>query len=234
PLKSEIGVDDMSVADNDGRIIATAQEKTSDTFQPELVTLAQAQVQQSWVLFDEPHGLFDTAIYVISDAEQEPIAMMEAGAILGSKFLTDIKTRSNADLALIWNGQVRASTVDFGTNTVFPSVTEVDAQPGDVLIENIAATRPTTTASSGSSARSARTRVCSPFSFRPPVSSRRSAPSSGSSSCSGSASSRWSSSSPTALHGASPSRSRALLRPRSASKPSTPPPAYRRPRTTSS
>ena len=139
PLKSEIGVDDMSVADNDGRIIATAQEKTSDTFQPELVTLAQAQVQQSWVLFDEPQGLFVRAIYVIRDAEQEPIGMMEAGAILGSKFLTDIKTRSNADLALIWNGQVRASTVDFGSNTMFPSVTEVDAQPGDVLIENVSA-----------------------------------------------------------------------------------------------
>src|SRR5438445_11529239 len=139
PVKSKIGVDDMSVADNDGRIIATAQEKTSDTFQPELVTLAQAQVQQSWVLFDEPQGLFVRAIYVIRDAEQEPIGMMEAGAILGSKFLTDIKTRSNADLALIWNGQVRASTVDFGSNTVFPSVTEVDAQPGDVLIENVTA-----------------------------------------------------------------------------------------------
>ena len=137
PVKSKIGVDDMSVADNNGVIIATAQEKTSDTLEPELVTLAKAQVQQSWVLFDEPQGLVIRAIYVIRNADQEPIGTMEVGNILGSSFLKNIKTRSNADLALIWSGRVRASTVDFGTNTVFPSVPQVDAEPNDVLIQNI-------------------------------------------------------------------------------------------------
>jgi len=137
PVKSKIGVDDMSVADNNGVIIATAQEKTSDTLEPELVTLAKAQVQQSWVLFDEPQGLVIRAIYVIRNADQEPIGTMEVGNILGSSFLKNIKTRSNADLALIWSGRVRASTVDFGTNTVFPSVAQVDAEPNDVLIQNI-------------------------------------------------------------------------------------------------
>ena len=139
PVKSKIGVDDMSVADNDGRIIATAQEKTSDTLEPELVSLARAQVQQSWVLFDEPQGLVIRAIYVIRNGDQEPIGTMEVGNVLGSSFLKNIKTRSNADLALIWNGQVRASTVDFGTNTMFPSVPQVDAEPNDVLIQNISA-----------------------------------------------------------------------------------------------
>ena len=137
PVKSKIGVDDMSVADNNGVIIATAQEKTSDTLEPELVTLAKAQVQQSWVLFDEPQGLVIRAIYVIRNADQEPIGTMEVGNILGSSFLKNIKTRSNADLALIWSGRVHASTVDFGTNTVFPSVPQVDAEPNDVLIQNI-------------------------------------------------------------------------------------------------
>ena len=139
PLKSRIGVDDMSIADNDGVIIATAQEKTSDTFQPELVTLAKAQVQQSWVLFDEPQGLVIRAIYVIRNADQDPIGMMEAGNILGTTFLKNIKTRSDADLALIWNGQVRASTVDFGADATFPSIATVDAQPNDVLIQNTTA-----------------------------------------------------------------------------------------------
>ncbi len=139
PVKSKIGVDDMSVADNDGRIIATAQEKTSDTLEPELVSLARAQVQQSWVLFDEPQGLVIRAIYVIRNGDQEPIGTMEVGNVLGSTFLKSIKTRSNADLALIWNGQVRASTIDFGTNTMFPSVPQVDAEPNDVLIQNISA-----------------------------------------------------------------------------------------------
>jgi signal transduction histidine kinase/HAMP domain-containing protein len=138
-VKARLAVGDMSVGDNNGRIIAAAQEKTSDTFQPELVTLAQAQVQQSWVLFDEPQGLVIRAIYVIRNANQDPIGMMEAGNVLGSSFLKDIKTRSDADLALIWNGQVRASTVDFGPNPSFPTIAEVDAQPGDVLIQNVTA-----------------------------------------------------------------------------------------------
>ncbi len=139
PVKSKIGVDDMSVADNNGTIIATAQEKTSDTLEPELVSLAKAQVQQSWVLFDEPQGLVIRAIYVIRNADQEPIGTMEVGNILGSSFLKSIKTRSNADLALIWSNRVRASTVDLGTNTMFPSVPQVDAEPNDVLIQNISA-----------------------------------------------------------------------------------------------
>jgi signal transduction histidine kinase len=137
PLKARIGVDDIVVADNSGKIIGFAQEQRSDTLQPELVTLAQAQVQQSWVLFDEPDGLVIRAIHVIFNADQEPIGMMEVGNGLGSLFLKDIKTRSNADLALIWNGQVRASTIDFHTNSDFPTVSEVDAQPNDILIQNI-------------------------------------------------------------------------------------------------
>jgi signal transduction histidine kinase len=138
-VKARIGVGDMSVGDNNGRIIAAAQERTGDTFQPELVTLAQAGVQQSAVLFDEPQGLVIRAIYVIRNANQDPIGMMEAGNVLGSEFLKSIKTRSDADLALIWNGQVRASTVDFGPNPMFPSIAEVDAQAGDVLIQNVTA-----------------------------------------------------------------------------------------------
>ncbi len=138
-VKARLGVGDMSVGDNNGRIIAAAQERTSDTFQPELVTLAQAGVQQSAVLFDEPQGLVIRAIYVIRNANQDPIGMMEAGNVLGSDFLKSIKTRSDADLALIWNGQVRASTVDFGPNPMFPTIAEVDAQAGDVLIQNVTA-----------------------------------------------------------------------------------------------
>jgi signal transduction histidine kinase len=138
-VKARIGVGDMSVGDNDGKIIAAAQERTSETFQPELVTLAKAQVQQSAVLFDEPEGLVIRAIYVIRNGNQDPIGMMEAGNVLGSDFLKAIKTRSNADLALIWNGQVRASTVDFGASPQFPTIAQVDAQPGDVLIQNVTA-----------------------------------------------------------------------------------------------
>ena len=109
----------MNVADNEGRIIAFAQEQPSDTLEPELVAYAKAQAQSQWVLFDEPQGLVIKAIYVIRNTETDPIGMMEVGNVLGSDFLKSIKIRSQADLALIWNGQVRASTVDFASDTAF-------------------------------------------------------------------------------------------------------------------
>ncbi len=137
PLKSRLVVDDMNVADNDGRIIAPAQEQLSDTLEPELVAYARAQAQSQWVLFDEPQGLVIKAIYVIRDIDSDPIGMMEVGNVLTSKFLQDIKIRSTADLALIWNGQVRASTVAFAENTDFPTTSQVDALPNDVLIRNL-------------------------------------------------------------------------------------------------
>ena len=138
PLKARLQVSDMNVADLDGHIVAYAQEQTSDTLEPELVSAARAEAQQYSVLYDEPQGLVVKAIYVIRNAETDSIGIMEVGNGLGSQFLKDIKTRSSADLALIWNGQVRASTVDFGANS-FPRVAEVDAQSNDVLIENLTA-----------------------------------------------------------------------------------------------
>jgi signal transduction histidine kinase len=139
PLKSRLVVDDMNVADNEGRIIAPAQEQTSEMLEPELVAYAKAQAQSQWVLFDEPQGLVIKAIFVIRNDNSDPIGMMEVGNILGSKFLKGIKTRSQVDLALIWNAQVRASTVELAADTALPSTLLVDAQPSDVLIKNITA-----------------------------------------------------------------------------------------------
>jgi len=139
PLKARLVVSDMNVADNEGRIIAFAQEQPSDTLEPELVAYAKAQAQSQWVLFDEPQGLVIKAIYVIRNTETDPIGMMEVGNVLGSDFLKSIKIRSQADLALIWNGQVRASTVDFASDTAFQTTLEVDARQGDVLIQNVTA-----------------------------------------------------------------------------------------------
>jgi signal transduction histidine kinase len=139
PLKSRLVVDDMNVADNEGRIIAPAQEQTSEMLEPELVAYAKAQAQSQWVLFDEPQGFVIKAIFVIRNDNSDPIGMMEVGNILGSKFLKGIKTRSQVDLALIWNSQVRASTVELAADTALPSTLLVDAQPSDVLIKNITA-----------------------------------------------------------------------------------------------
>lgn len=137
PVKSRLGVDLMNIADKDGVIIAGAQENSSTTLAPALVTLAKAEVTGSAVLFDEPErgGLVIRAIYLIRNDQEEVIGVMEVGKLLDPRFLEDIKTRSKADIALLWNGQVRASTVDFGETTVFPSTSQVDLKEGDVLIQ---------------------------------------------------------------------------------------------------
>jgi signal transduction histidine kinase/HAMP domain-containing protein len=137
PLKARLQVSDMNVADKEGRIIASAQEQASDTLEPELVNAARAEAQQYSVLYDEPQGLVVKAIFVIRNQDTDPIGMMEVGNGLGADFLNNIKARSSADLALIWNGQVRTSTVDFGANAVFPTVEQVDRESNDLLIENL-------------------------------------------------------------------------------------------------
>ena len=137
PLKARLQVSDMNVADTNGRIIAPAQEQTRDTLEPELVNAARAEAQQYSVLYDEPTGLVVKAIYVIRNQATDPIGMMEVGNALGADFLNNIKVRSSADLALIWNGQVRTSTVAFPEGTVFPTVKQVDDQSNDLLIQDL-------------------------------------------------------------------------------------------------
>ncbi|MGH2472679.1 MAG: ATP-binding protein [Candidatus Limnocylindria bacterium] len=139
PVKSRLDVDVMNIADMNGLIIAGAQANKSDTLEPELVKYAKAGAQGQAFLYDEPEGLVIRAMALIRDAESNDIGILEVGNSLNSEFLKDIKARSTADLALIWNGQVRASTVDFGSNTMFPTTFQVDGQPSDVLIQNITA-----------------------------------------------------------------------------------------------
>jgi signal transduction histidine kinase/HAMP domain-containing protein len=139
PVKSRLDLDLMNVADKDGVIIAGAQENASSTLARALVTFARAGVTGQAVLFDEPAGLVIRAIYLIRDADDEVIGVMEVGNVLDSRFLAEIKSRSEADIALIWNGEVRASTVDFGSSTMFPTTGQVDTEQGDVLIQNLTA-----------------------------------------------------------------------------------------------
>ena len=139
PLKSRLGVTVMNIADMNGAIIAGAQANKSNTLEPEIVKYAKAGAPSQAFLYDEPDGLVIRAMALIRDAEANDIGILEVGNSLNSDFLKDIKTRSTVDLALIWKSQVRASTVDFGSNTMFPTTFEVDNQPSDVLIQNITA-----------------------------------------------------------------------------------------------
>src|SRR5919197_1575625 len=111
PQKSRLGVNLMNVADLAGTYIAVAQNvKPGDKLRPELLSLTRAGAQQSWVLFDEAEGLVIRAIFVVRGVDQEPVGYVEVGGVLGNSFLKSINTKSDAQLALVWNGKVRAST----------------------------------------------------------------------------------------------------------------------------
>ena len=145
PQKSRLGVDIMNVADTSGKYIAGAQDvQPGEVLRPELLALTRAGAQQSWVLYDEADGLVIRAIFVVRGSEQESIGVVEVGAVLGNSFLSSVNTKSDAQLALVWNGKVRGSTFT-GTDgkplgidgSIFPSVQEVDAAQGDTLFRNV-------------------------------------------------------------------------------------------------
>ena len=136
PQKSRLNVNFMNIADLDGVLIAGAQDFTpGEKLHPELVVAAKASSQQSWVLSDEPEGLVIRAIWEIRGEER--IGYMEVGGILGNDYLKSINTKSDAQLALIWNGNVRASTTEIPGDTSFPTVEQVESSPGDVFVKDV-------------------------------------------------------------------------------------------------
>ena len=139
PQKSRLNVDFMNVSDLNGVLMGGAQDfVTGETLNPELVIAAKAQAQQSWILSDEPgRGLVIRAIWVIRGKEQENIGYVEVGYGLGDGYLKSINTKSDAQLALIWNGKVRASTSPIAADTPFPTVEQVDAAPRDTYFQNV-------------------------------------------------------------------------------------------------
>jgi len=139
PQKSRLSVSFMSVADNHGRLVAGAQDFVpGDTLLPQLVTDAEASVQQSWVLTDEPtHGLVIRAIWEIRGKDGEKIGFLEVGTILGNEYLKTINTKSDAQIALIWKGKVRAYTTPIPDETTFPTLEQVDGSPRDVFAQDV-------------------------------------------------------------------------------------------------
>jgi signal transduction histidine kinase/HAMP domain-containing protein len=137
--KSRLYVDFMNVADLKGVLIGGGQDfEPGARLHPELVIAAEAQSQQSWILSDEAgRGLVIRAIWVIRGSEQENIGYVELGSVLGDQYLKDISTKSDAQLALVWNGNVRASTTPISEGTTFPTVEQVDSAPRDVYAQNV-------------------------------------------------------------------------------------------------
>jgi signal transduction histidine kinase/HAMP domain-containing protein len=144
PQKSRLSVDIMNIADLNGLYIGGGQDfEPGESLNPELVIAAVAASQQSWIIADEPgRGLVIRAIWVIRGTvsrtgEQENIGYVELGSFLGDEYLQTINTKSDAQLALVWNGKVRASTTPISADTTFPTVEQVDSAPGDVYFQNV-------------------------------------------------------------------------------------------------
>jgi len=146
PQKSRLSVDIMNVADVNGIYISGAQDfQPGDALKSELLALAKAGAQSSWVLYDEKEGLVIRAIFQIRGRDQEPVGVVEIGSVLGNDYLKTINTKSDAQILLVWNGQVRASTfVDSTTGkaavidgSVLPTVDAVDNAQSDTLFQSV-------------------------------------------------------------------------------------------------
>jgi signal transduction histidine kinase/HAMP domain-containing protein len=138
PQKSRLNVDFMNITDVRGVLIGGGQDfQPGQKLDPELVIAAEAGSQQSWVMADEAgRGLVIRAIWVIRN-EQENIGYVELGSVLGDEYLKGINTKSDAQLALIWNDRVRSSTTPIQADTTFPTVAQVDSAPNDIYAQDV-------------------------------------------------------------------------------------------------
>jgi signal transduction histidine kinase/HAMP domain-containing protein len=138
PVKSRIGAGIVRVADLDGRIIAGAQDfSPGDRLNQQLVRLAQATVEQSSLVLNEPEGLTVRSIALIRGRQTQPIGVLEVGTSLDSQFLIGLKQGGAVELVLVWEDQLRAATIEVGPRSTLPTTAEVDAASGDTLDRTI-------------------------------------------------------------------------------------------------
>src|SRR5919204_3187771 len=137
PVKSRIGADSIRIADANGLVLAAAQDFIpGDRLNDELVRLAEASVEQSSLVINEPDGLTVRSIALIRGRQTQPVGVLEVGAALDSAFLRALQQGGSAELVLIWGGQLRASTTALDRASL-PSTAEVDASPSDTLDRTI-------------------------------------------------------------------------------------------------
>ena len=137
PVKSRIGADSIRIADANGLVLAAAQDFIpGDRLNDELVRLAEASVEQSSLVINEPDGLTVRSIALIRGRQTQPVGVLEVGAALDSAFLRALQQGGSAELVLIWGDQLRASTIALDRASL-PSTAEVDASPSDTLDRTI-------------------------------------------------------------------------------------------------
>ena len=136
--KASLSLDYLAVADTEGRLIASTEDfATGAALEPQLTALAGTDPASAWILYDEPAGMVIRAVAPVRAKDQTMEGIVEVGTILGDGYVRGVKGSSDAEIALIWNDRVRASTTPLGDLSGFPKLADVDATAGDQLVRSI-------------------------------------------------------------------------------------------------
>ena len=139
--KSSIGADILSYADATGAVVTGGQDiAKGEKLLPDLLARANASPEQAYVLYDEPAGVTVRALSIVrDDANTKVLGYILVGTVLDEDFLRSIQSTSDAQLAVLWRGVPRASTIGIDADEVaqFPTSAEVDASPGDRISKTI-------------------------------------------------------------------------------------------------
>jgi signal transduction histidine kinase len=137
PLKSRLALDLVLVSDPSGNVLAGAQDfAPGEKLPPELLVRATARAENSYVIYSEPKGLMIRAITPISsnDLANTP-GFVEVGSLVDSAFLRTIRASSDSEIAMLVDGQVKASTIKDLDASQLPDTTTMRLNLGTVDAE---------------------------------------------------------------------------------------------------
>ena len=138
PVKIRLRLDFLNVASTAGAVIGAAQDfPAGATLPSELVRRAGIRAEEAWVIEDEATGLMVHSIAVIRDTSGTPIGFVEAGVALDTAVLAAIKERTDAEVAILFRSDVRASTLSAITAASFPSLAEANLTPDAQLTRQV-------------------------------------------------------------------------------------------------
>ena len=148
PLKGRLDLDIVSVADPDsGDIIFRAQDPLPGERPTEaLLQRISARAEQAWVIDGEaPEGVVVRALAPVRTSGRIT-AVIETGMFLDDGFLRSVQSAargaltdaSAAQLAIFWDGTVRATTLPNITSDIVPSLEDLDRTPDLRLARTLA------------------------------------------------------------------------------------------------
>lgn len=136
-VRRALGINFASVADLNGVVLASSEDFAPGSHLPDaLLGRVLGDPMKAWALSDEKPGLVIRAVAPVTTAgSATPAGIVEVGYVLSSEYLRAVKTPSNADIALLWNGTVRASTLPLVDPSSFPTLAEIQDAGGSVRRE---------------------------------------------------------------------------------------------------